>query len=443
MASTSFKSFPLLPRELRNEIYFAALPQSRIVRIEGRITGPNLDDESKYDNMIALAKKEVVKLGEDALHNPPKACADLLSGILKDIYCDYSRMLQRFQILWSDSVFWVKSKTGGITYSTRPARSMTPIVLLEECGRTVIDEATRISQLWSHCPIPALLRTCRESRRAMQLCGYELAFSTSSSEPMTWFNFKHDVLYFTDGWSRTADQNPNKSPGHLDKFSPKDLARVERVAATANEYNLINAIPIFGNLQELLMVLVHIPAIGVEAGSSYWMINSPADPNLDRWWHHETERDLWGYMESEVIEFLDERILKFVGHYNYWEHQALEAQQYRIQNHGDCDDYWATKSAELEDKLQSTKNRHSGSWKIPSIRYVYIVTKKTAGIILGNRNLVANEMHENETLENEEGPRPENRIPLMRLNYWAPFVEECDALEEIRVYESLYFHTHN
>ncbi|KAF6840153.1 hypothetical protein CMUS01_04047 [Colletotrichum musicola] len=81
------------------------------------------------------------------------------------------------------------------------------------------------SELYSNAPIPALLHVWRESREELRRLGYELAFATPCApKPLTWFNFKLDILYFPDISSR------NEYTKVHPPVRPADLERVERLA---------------------------------------------------------------------------------------------------------------------------------------------------------------------------------------------------------------------
>lgn len=100
----------------------------------------------------------------------------------------------------------------------------------------------RKSSLYSKAPIPPLLHTCRDSRNRLKRFGYELAFSTRTSEARTWFNFRRDTLflrdpditqfqrYIIDAKGRFFDDMLLALPYNLAQFMPSDLLSVRRLA---------------------------------------------------------------------------------------------------------------------------------------------------------------------------------------------------------------------
>ncbi|RMJ13638.1 hypothetical protein CDV36_006739 [Fusarium kuroshium] len=100
----------------------------------------------------------------------------------------------------------------------------------------------RSSSLYSKAPIPPLLHTCRDSRNRLKRLGYELAFSTRTSKPQTWFNFGRDTLflrdpeitqfqrYKVDAKGRYFDDMLLALPFNLAQFMPVDLLSVRRLA---------------------------------------------------------------------------------------------------------------------------------------------------------------------------------------------------------------------
>ncbi|KAJ3464239.1 hypothetical protein MRS44_009025 [Fusarium solani] len=99
----------------------------------------------------------------------------------------------------------------------------------------------RSSSLYSKAPIPPLLHTCRDSRNRLRRLGYDLAFSTRTSEARTWFNFRRDTLflrdpdiiqfqrYLIDAQGRYFDDMLLALPYNLAQFMPLDLLSVRRL----------------------------------------------------------------------------------------------------------------------------------------------------------------------------------------------------------------------
>ncbi|KUJ12923.1 uncharacterized protein LY89DRAFT_785476 [Mollisia scopiformis] len=430
MAATKFELFPKLPGELRNEIWVAALPQPRLVRIEEQITEEF--EDANYDDVIQVAEKRLAALGKSAFHDPPKSCAIILSEILG---CEYEQLHQRFRHIWNNmspySWRFMRAQTQLEDHGFRTNRvqpSLPPLFLLEAGVKEAIFLATRSSRLWSQCPIPALLHTCRESRHAMELCGYQLAFAAKNSEPQIWFNFKHDVLYLTSArWENGIDDEYFvNGPWNLHQISSTDLGRVEKAALEEawepNIDDFLEAMFLFGNLKELLWVTCHVVV-------SYELDKDKKRLRLDDWGHQETEADLWGYLECENIDFIEDDVLGDMRG-GMWGHYASMLRAWRKQNSGSSEGFLTSKNAELEELLQGGRDSGSKTWKIPTIKHAYIVTKNQARAILGRRYFLEQKLQDAERLEDEEGPRPQDRLPHKTANYWAPFDDENAVLEE-------------
>ncbi|RYP15736.1 hypothetical protein DL767_010291 [Monosporascus sp. MG133] len=91
---------------------------------------------------------------------------------------------------------------------------------------------TRQSELYSRAPIPAVLHVCVESRASLMNFGYQLAFGTRTSLPMTWFHFGRDTLHVD-----RCDPDDYEdclllggSSWHIGQFMPEDLRRVQRLS---------------------------------------------------------------------------------------------------------------------------------------------------------------------------------------------------------------------
>ncbi len=375
-------------------------------------------------------------MGTEALDNLPATCAGVLSEV-SGLKCD--RMLQRLRYVWASRHSWDRSQTqledhNFTAATTKP--SIPLLLLLEVGGPEALHDAARESYFWSRTPIPALLHVCRESRHAMQLCGYELAFAAEESEPRVWFNFKHDVLYLTGELCWRARSVHHRAEPDYFELPCKDSGRIQKLAVAddwGGRYDILgDTIPKLPCLKELLWVISHIPAGN---GHGIW----------DNWGHKETEADLWGYLECDTMEFIDPKV---IGGYlpcceewssglgGLWDMYFRDLQGYRRTNKGSADGYFTLKLTEVLSNLQELKKVHPGSWPIPDIKMVFILTKKQAGLILDGRQRFLQRMREVEMFEDEEGPRLGDRLfGPRRRSLDAPFMDECDVLHEWYSYE--------
>lgn len=205
-------------------------------------------DTERYEDIVLRAREKLSKMKHSEIDDdPPRVFTEVLAEMLGP-QCDREFMLDWFQ---SHAVLQGKTprlelKSSIPTY--RRWRDGFDFCLLETYGVRVMTLAMRTYHYRSSCPIPALLHTCRESRRAMQLCGYELAFSLGSQQPSVWFNFKYDVFKF--GIMTQDDVQ-------CGQFPVQDLVRIEKLAMSARHgffdtQDLPEFIPKFGHLKELL-----------------------------------------------------------------------------------------------------------------------------------------------------------------------------------------------
>jgi hypothetical protein len=390
---TSFELFPLLPVELRNEIFAAAI-QPRLVRINQHITkDPN---SAKYDEIMQLALKKIAEMDSSTIDDPPKTYTEILAGMLGP-NCNPKSMLRCFRDCthrWRNP----QNQPGTHTATCKHLPHGIDFCLLERYGRSVIERTMRTYHFRSLSPIPALLHTCRESRRTMQLCGYELAFPFHRSiPPSIWFNFKYDALHLGSLSATEVRQLPSK-----------DLFRVERLAIQEDRENYLQLLPeilpLFRQLKELL-----------------WIVHQFYPLDAWRKSYVETGSNLWGYIECDTPEFMSEDLYRH-ARMSVWAVYAQQLLAYLKNNEGSGDGFFALKDAEMENRFREHRDSRSGQWPIPKWKHVFIVTKEQAGHILALREKVVKDMGAIECLENEEGPQ--------QVSY-APFDDECEVLQEI------------
>lgn len=394
---TSFELFPSLPGELRNEIFAAAI-QPRIVRIDKRLQGNTARDIEKYEALIQLTHKKIAEMDKSAMDDPPKTYTEILAAMLGPD-CKPEFMLDYF-----------RSQETGFKASRTQFETRTPVYkhfpegvewcLLDRYGATAMSRAMRTFHFWSSSPIPALLHTCRESRRAMQLCGYELVFAINDKvTPRIWFNFAHDTLHLGCLFSTDVRQ-----------LRSKDLMRVSRVAIHGHQEAYVQLIP------EILSVAVQLKEV-------LWIVHQFDNLGLRKKHHYvETESNLRGYIECDSPEFVNHNLVKY-DRIDAWPAYAEKLLAYQRQNEGGIDGFWPLQNAELESRFRMQRDKCSGSWDIPKWKHVFIVTKEQAGDILAFRRKTVEDMRAVERLENEEGPR--------RVSYY-PFDDDCDVLDELR-----------
>lgn len=267
-----FHPFPLLPIELRCEIYLLATPP-RIVHLkEGFEFGDDHDSE-EYEEFIREPKHDrerwkltyVYDKWEEAL----KGGALLQAQLHPDI--TYFAHNWRIRIgvparPCSQTLLehWGFTSPRGGPLQPWPPSAETPEIPMRwlEDHPLIAFELLRKSYLYSEAPIPPLLHTCSESRQVLMDFGYQLAFRTRTFEPRTWFNFGRDRLYMF--WLPDRDVTDRDVPllsgcrWDFGQYRSEDLQRVQYLVL--NNYpgrnregleNMHNLLPLVPNLREL------------------------------------------------------------------------------------------------------------------------------------------------------------------------------------------------
>ncbi|KAE8444938.1 hypothetical protein EG329_014065 [Mollisiaceae sp. DMI_Dod_QoI] len=399
-----FEPFQRLPLEIRSEIWLAAMPESRLVRLEERITEQYNEEEYNKDvySKFYVEPRMVHELDQAYLD-----CEDLEydEGLWTATDICYARTsipslykidpgLQHFSQAWKypnrkpEGKLQTQLESYKFT-SSRP-RPELPLHLLTDCENTYqVFDATRRGYLWSSCPIPALLHTCRESRDTMKRAGYELTFRHRTAGPRTWFNFHHDILYLScrehrgcedDEISRSLDQGP----WNIGQLSPDDLKRVEKLAL-AEVYDFredcqSHAVRLFGNLKEFLLVRHHRCT---KPEKELWDPDYQEAPGEDRWGHVETEDALWRFLPYAVADMFS----------SYWLDRGPRFFQtlrgHLRDNGGSEEDFWPSVEAKVEVFLKRQKEValmcDIPLWNIPKVRIGQIVTEAQAKEIFNDR----------------------------------------------------------
>lgn len=265
MGSTEavFHFFPLLPFELRREIYILATPP-RIVHVE---EGFELNEHDREECAKACRANRYREGGErdwlyDRFEQTLRGGGTLQIRLHPDIAYFAHNWRVRLpppalprQTLLED---WGFTSRHGGAHQPWPPSAETPEIPLHWLAEhpQIAFELVRESFLYSRAPIPPLLHTCSESRQVLVDLGYELSFSTRTSEPQTWFHFGRDKLYL----GTVTYNEALLSGGYWDvfQFSPKDLRRIQYLILGETAQCLLkhlemvaNLLPLLPNLQEL------------------------------------------------------------------------------------------------------------------------------------------------------------------------------------------------
>ncbi|KAI2469493.1 hypothetical protein F4781DRAFT_218566 [Annulohypoxylon bovei var. microspora] len=244
----TFHLFPYLPIELRREIYILATPP-RIVQVRESLV---LDDPEDFAESYSMYDPS------RSTENPPYTADDFKFDYAFEKFSErYEKELIRtklhpdlayFAFNWGgrvpglappltqmslDSYGFTRQKA---RYQPWIPTSKTPEIPLHWLDHHLdaAFELIRESHLYSEAQIPPLLHTCSESRKLLMDYGYQIAFSTRTRGPRTWFHFGRDRLYIAKRQSENTVLMESEDTDLLTKcrcdvlgqFSPNDLKQI-------------------------------------------------------------------------------------------------------------------------------------------------------------------------------------------------------------------------
>ncbi|KAI0416918.1 hypothetical protein F5X98DRAFT_171096 [Xylaria grammica] len=373
MAPDSFHQFTALPFELRRMIYLLASPP-RFVRVKE--AQEDWDDfEEKFRTTIVP-----IKLHPSTAYFACNWRGRIPFPVRQWRWYDgrYQTTLERYGWKW---------KRAPIKHQPWEPTEETPDIPYDFISGNphVAWELLRTGYLYSAAPIPALLHVARESRYVLIDYGYELAFSTRTYKPLTWFNFKTDVLYigrYQEDNYRPWERRP--SPHHallsgnewweFGQFQPEDLKRVKRLALEKSGLvvspgyrdglnEISNMLKLFTGLDELFLQEHDLHA--QRSGLSSYMQQPDASQNL------------WVFTPSQEIDALSTLFERetLPGSCGY---ESLDLRAYKDDNMGDGSKFFVDTARKFEERLLSRRDdsiRDGGllvPYKIPKISLVYI-----------------------------------------------------------------------
>lgn len=278
---------------------------------------------------------------------------------------------------------------------------------------------TRFTHFWSRSPIPVLLHTCRESRRTMQVCGYELAFATETTKPLTWYNFKHDMLFLGYIWSTTGTCLPPREWSTTEScLQSRDKTRLERLAVSQHweENDVISTLISFAHVKELFLKVDFVAGhMSFTNRGAHFLLDTEADPV--------------GYLEADTPEFLAYPKFPVPYYRNLYQSKISE---YRAANGGNYDGFFSEENNAIETSLLVRKGA-SSVWSVPTTKHVYFVTRRQARGVLAFRERFRAKTRN----EEEEGLILEPDVPFDADLSDAPFEDDLEAMRA--AYESEFF----
>ncbi|KAI0381951.1 hypothetical protein F5Y04DRAFT_253657 [Hypomontagnella monticulosa] len=211
MAPKVFHLFPLLPPEIRHEIYLQATPP-RIVHVQ-----QHSEDEDDFTELFNDLAPVQVKLPPSLVYFARNWCDQIWS--YRDL-CAQPRL---------EAYGFTSSKP--IPHPWKPTHKTPEIPvhwLLDHPHVAYL--LLRKTTIYSEAPIPALLHTCVESRTVLMNSGYQLAFGSRSHEPRTWFHYGHDVLYLSPITPWYSQDLLDNGPWGTGQFDVDSLQQVRNLA---------------------------------------------------------------------------------------------------------------------------------------------------------------------------------------------------------------------
>jgi hypothetical protein len=293
----SFELFPELPSEIRELIWQAALPSTRVVPIELHPIEP----EDEFDEREQLLYEEDLYgtnvENEDTRSVPEKDMRLLVHRTSQDLDRVVKRQSQLLKYGFTSSkpapnishasFHDLAAYRGFGEYEPNPKPASRDVRLLlhirdyfhmwrqdlnqaqlhrygfktsrprptiRHVSHQELYSAQEPIQFYSTTPLPALLHVCRESRQQAIRSGYVLAFSTRWAPAQTWFNLKTDFLYL----------NSYEYMENRPEFHELDRQRISRLALDfyrgdfpGRELHGDEFPPVkyFGNLEELVIIM--------------------------------------------------------------------------------------------------------------------------------------------------------------------------------------------
>ncbi|KAI1780167.1 hypothetical protein F4818DRAFT_402026 [Hypoxylon cercidicola] len=393
MASPTFHLFPLLPREIRHEIFFLATPP-RIVHVQTKCRDEDEEEFLEWFTNLVPAQTDQIKLHPSLayfVHNWGR------------------RLLRSYHDFRSQPTL----ESYGFTNS-RPVQHawdspQIPINWLLD-HPTIACQLLRKSRLYSTAPIPALLHTCSESRAVLIRAGYQLAFGSRSHEPHTWFHYQNDVLYL-DGNDRLQPEMwdgvnlLSYSEWIIGEFEPQSLQQVRKVALVGTCFQMVygrwqrdisSAIRLLPKLDMLYVVEWTQRSLD----RLFWNVSSsPSSSSQGRDTRLQSEmyaREAWRCIPIEEVDSL----FLVVGGYNArlinlpsMGHQGERLRHFQ----GQSGQYFQTLTDGLTKHMEDERERavqheRTVPWQIPRVEIVHVCTEPMARQLFDERHKIWNRL---------------------------------------------------
>ncbi|KAI6093999.1 hypothetical protein F4821DRAFT_221895 [Hypoxylon rubiginosum] len=385
MASKTFHRFPLLPREIRNEIFLYAT-SPRIVHVQLVKTENDDNEQEEFEEWLVNLV-------------PAEAAQIKLHPSLAYFVHNWGPNVQSYRDRHSQQIL----ESYGFTNS-KPVQYLweNPQISINwlQGHPTVAYQLLRKNHLYSTAPIPALLHTCGESREALIRAGYQLAFGSRNHEPHTWFNYDSDVLYIGGDHRQLSGHGSllSCSDWIVGEIDPESLQQVRKLALDDACYHLVNkswrrevlnAIRLLPRLEVLYMT--EDKRLRDEWRSSSCLLFSTQDTDTTLQSGNYT-REGWRFVPIEEVDCL---FSVLSGHSRFCSDSAtLGYQGSRLRYfQGPSGQYFQTLIDQFTEYLGDEKEKMSRqrgvvSWQIPKIEMVHVCTEPTARVLFEERHRI-------------------------------------------------------
>jgi hypothetical protein len=251
MASQTFHLFPMLPPEIRGLIWQFTLPSPRLILLR----------EHRESTLDFLNRCKTVN--QQQPQREPHPDLQYFGVDPKNHY------VQGYLIGQQLSEFDIQPYEIAAS-----AENFVPLYLqLPGSNFNAEYYALRRGYWYTASSPPTISKVCKESRRALEVSGFSLAYGTRTNDPRTWFNFKSDIIFLMHGLTLRDKLGVtaciDNTPWNIGQMRPGDMTRVRRLALdvrqpfsltptsnmTHSMTDISTAVRLFGGLEELFLAL--------------------------------------------------------------------------------------------------------------------------------------------------------------------------------------------
>jgi hypothetical protein len=250
MSSQTFHLFPKLPPELRFIIWQLTLPPPRMILLREQ-----RESTSDFLNRNRAASQREREPHPDLRYFGVDPENHYVQGYLR------GQLLNEFEV----QPYEIATSAENFVpfYLQLPGPSSFPTLYY----------AWRRGYWYSTSSPPVISKVCKESRRALEISGFSLAYGTRTNDPRTWFSFKSDILFLMHGLTLRDNLGVTGcldcTPWNIGQMRPDDMTRVRRLALdvrqpfsltptsimTHSMKDISTAVRLFGGLEELFLAL--------------------------------------------------------------------------------------------------------------------------------------------------------------------------------------------